>query len=260
MGKPRKTKLGQHFLIDKTLIRFMVEAADLTRGDIVLEVGAGYGSLTAPLASSSGKVIAVERDPSLFRILSEKLVEFNNVELLRGDVFSVKVPRFDKVVSSLPYCISAKFVKWLLRRNFKLCILVLQKEFASKLASEPGSRKYCSLTALARHEMDVSILEYISPTAFSPPPKVTSCVVKLNRMQPLYSIDRDFQFFYEDMVNYLFSQKRKLVRSAVRRFIESLDLTDFNSPISTINNKRVYELSVEELDKLARTLYEVKHR
>lgn len=256
MWKSQKARLGQHFLINKELIRFITEVSDLTRNDIVLEIGAGYGNLTSSLAKSSGTVIAVEKDLRLFRILSEKMVEYNNVKLLKGDMFSTNIPRFDKVVSSLPYYISSKFVKWLMKKNFKLSVLILQKEFASKLISEPGSRKYCKLTALVRHEMNVKILRYVSPAAFTPPPHVTSCIVKFNRTNHPYENDSDFQDFYENMVNYLFSTKRRLASSMVKKFIGSIDVASFDFN----NDKRVFELSVEELDKLAKALYRIKRQ
>jgi 16S rRNA (adenine1518-N6/adenine1519-N6)-dimethyltransferase len=242
MKKSRKVRLGQHLLSDKKIIEFIIKAANLTKADVVLEVGAGYGNLTIPLANASGKVIAVEKDPAFFNLLKERMNHFNNVEMFNNDIFEADIPRFNKIVSSLPYYISSKFLKWLLKRDFELGLLILQKEFVSKLTSEPGSKQYRNLTVLVRHEMDINVLKYISPMVFTPHPKVTSCIVKLSRLRHFFNTD--LQFFFENMVNSLFSTKRK-----------------FNPNILDdlfIINKRVNELSIKELEKLALILYKTK--
>ncbi|MEM2901545.1 MAG: 16S rRNA (adenine(1518)-N(6)/adenine(1519)-N(6))-dimethyltransferase RsmA [Candidatus Bathyarchaeia archaeon] len=251
----RRKRLGQHFLIDLNVIEFIVETAELNRKDAVLEVGPGYGSLTRLLAVKSGLVIAVEKDPRLYHILSAKMDGFQNVRLIEGDVFKVALPNFNKVVSSLPYSVSTKFLKWLLRKDFESAILVLQREFAQKLVSQPGSKSYCKIMPLIRREMDVEVVKHVPSKAFKPPPRVDSCIVKITRKT--HALNLDFQKFYEKMLNYLFSVKRKLAAPSVTRFALEIGLKGFHPPVGV---KRVYELRVEELEQIANSLYRLRCR
>jgi len=253
MGMNRRKKLGQHFLTNSDVIDFMIETAELNENDVVLEVGAGYGSLTHLLAEKAGSVIAVEKDPRLYCALSAKTNGLKNILLIEGDVFKVALPKFNKVVSSLPYSVSTKFLKWLLRRNFESAVLVLQREFAQKLVSQPRSRSYCKLTPLISREMDVKVIKHVPPKAFKPPPRVNSCVVKITRKT--HDINLNFQDFYEKMLNYLFSMKRKLAAPSVTRFAEENGLKGFQS---LVGSKRVCELTPEELEQIANNLYKLK--
>lgn len=248
----QRKKLGQHFLTDLDVVDFIIETAELNRTDVVLEVGAGYGGLTHLLAGKAGLVIAVEKDPRLYYALLAKMGGLKNLHLIEGDVFRVVLPKFNKVVSSLPYSVSTKFLKWLLRRDFESAVLVLQREFAQKLVSQPGSKSYCKLTPLMRREADVKVVKYVSPKAFKPQPRVDSCVVKITRRR---AIDLDFQDFYEKMLNHLFSMKRKLAAPSITRFAEENGLKGFHP---SVEGKRVYELSPEEFEQIADRLYRLK--
>jgi 16S rRNA (adenine1518-N6/adenine1519-N6)-dimethyltransferase len=210
--KAPRRRLGQHFLFDDKVIRRIVDYASLSPRDIVLEVGAGLGSLTFKLAEEAGRVIAVEKDQRLYRRLKQKLSRVDNVELVYGDVFKVALPYFNKVVSNLPYSISKEFTLWLLRSKFERAVLLLQREYADKLAAPPGSEHYSWISAVSQLFAQVSLREVIPKSLFEPPPKVDSRIVILN---PRF----EKGILKDELENFslkLFSYKNKRLLNALR--------------------------------------------
>jgi len=177
-------KLGQHFLRDDAVARKMVELAELGPKDVVLEIGTGDGFLTRHIASAGCKVITVELDPLLARRAQDLLRDHPNVTVVQGDALKMDLPGFNKVVSSPPYYISTRLLRWLsLRARPELAVLLLQDEFVGKLTSEPGDERYVLTSLLVRTAYHVEPHFRVGRSAFSPPPKVSSRVVVLRRSE-----------------------------------------------------------------------------
>ncbi len=137
-----KIKLGQNFLIDPNIAQLEVNYAEIKKDDVVFEVGPGKGILTNLLAKNVEKVIAVEIDKNLFESLKKTLP--SNVTLIHSDVLKLdfeNLPKFNKVISNLPYQISSPFTFKLLNYSFDLAVLVYQKEFAERIIAKPCSKK-----------------------------------------------------------------------------------------------------------------------
>ena len=117
---------GQNYLIDKDVLSRIIHSADLSKTDTVLEIGAGIGTLTIPLAKNAGKVIAVEQDRKIAAILVKRLkkLQISNVEIIIGDATKIAFPKFNKVVSNLPYKISSPITFKILKYNFELAVLM----------------------------------------------------------------------------------------------------------------------------------------
>ncbi len=197
-----------------------MEYAEISSDDVVLEIGAGVGNLTLLLAQRAGKVVAVEMDRKLVKIVEERLSEHPNVELLCGDALRVEFPRFDKVVANLPYGISSDITFRLLEHKFKLAVLMFQKEFADRLVAEPGSSDYSRLTVNARYRASIELLDEVPPEAFFPQPKVTSAIVKLRPREPLFRVADEKLFF--SVVRALFQHRRQRVRNALYHSFEEV--------------------------------------
>jgi len=208
-------RAGQHQVIDPTVLEQMVDYAELSRDDVVLEVGAGIGNLTLLLAARAGKVIAVERDRRLMRVLGERLRVHSNVKLLCGDALQIELPKFNKVVANLPYGISSDITFRLLKRKFELAILMYQREFAERLVAKPGSDDYGRLTVNAYYRASVELLGEVPPEAFFPQPKVTSAIVRLKPREPPFDVADESMFF--NVVRALFQHRRQRVRNALYR-------------------------------------------
>jgi len=206
-------RAGQEHVIDSRVLQRMVAHAQLSRRDVVLEIGAGIGNLTRLLAERAGRVIAIESDPRLVEILRDRVEGSGNVEVIRGDALRVEFPSFNKVVANLPYLISSEITFRLLEHPFELAVLTYQKEFAQRLAAKPGSKEYGRLTVMAGYRASIELLEEIPPSAFFPRPKVASAVVRLTpRAKPFEVVD---ERMFSNVVKALFQHRRKRVRNAL---------------------------------------------
>lgn len=150
--------------------------------DIVLEIGPGIGTLTLNLALKSKKVIAIEQDPLIFKILERRLEENNitNVEFINEDALNIDFPKFNKIISNLPYQISSPITFKFLNYDFDSSILMYQKEFAKRMNGKVNTKEYSRLSAMLYFKCNVEFLTDVSSESFIPKPKVDSSVVKLS--------------------------------------------------------------------------------
>ncbi len=208
-------RVGQHQVIDPAVLERMVDYAELSRDDVVLEIGAGIGNLTLLLAQRAGKVIAVERDKRLIKVLKTQLGSRSNVELLCGDALHIQLPEFKKVVANLPYGISSDITFKLLDHKFELAVLMYQREFAERLVAEPGSDDYSRLTVNVHYRASVELLDEVPPAAFFPQPRITSSIVRLRPREPPFEVKDERIFF--NVIRALFQHRRQRVRNALYR-------------------------------------------
>jgi len=258
-GFSPKKRLGQNFTVNYDIMQSLVEHASLTKNDVVLEVGAGFGFLTRLLSGRCKKVIAVEIDPQLTNFLRKNLSTLNNVDLIEGDILKVSLPAFNKVVSAPPYSISSPLLFRLLETRFDLAVLILQKEFAERLAAQVGTKDYGRLTVSIYYRTDVALLDVVSPKMFFPSPDVDSMMLQLKPRDPPFNVEDEVLFF--ELVRALFTQRNKKVRNSLIHFLrkrefprdEAITLAD-----STIySSKRVRELAPEDFGILANELAKI---
>lgn len=249
--------LGQNYLIDKNKRDQIISFGDLTKEDIVLEIGSGIGTLTCELALKSRKVIAIEQDPVIFNILKERLEKENiyNVELINEDALSVDFPKFNKIISNLPYQISSPITFKFLNYDFESAILMYQKEFASRLNGKVGTKDYSRLSAMLYFKCDIEFLTNVSSESFIPKPKIDSTVVKLT--PKISSLDKgisnynfenisneDFEA-YTRFTKALFQHRNKKARNALidsRHEIIAMDKRDFRDKLNTITSTKINNL------------------
>jgi len=251
-----KKRLGQHFTVNSAMLQRLVSHASITKDDIVLEVGAGLGFLTQLLSSKCKKVISVEVDPKIVRILRKQLHSLQNVDLIEGDILTVSLPPFNKVVSAPPYSISSPLLFRLLERKFDWAVLILQKEFAERLAASVGSKDYGRLTVTIYYRADVELLDYVPRTMFYPPPDVDSMMVRLKPRGSPFQVDDEDTFF--ELVRTLFTQRNRKVRNGLISFLRKREITGKEAvelADSTVYSaKRVRELAPEDFGILTNEL------
>jgi len=251
-----KKRLGQHFTVNSDMLQRLVSHASITKDDIVLEVGAGLGFLTQLLSSKCKKVISVEVDPKIVRILRKQLHSLQNVDLIEGDILTVSLPPFNKVVSAPPYSISSPLLFRLLERKFDWAVLILQKEFAERLAASVGSKDYGRLTVTIYYRADVELLDYVPRTMFYPPPDVDSMMVRLKPRGSPFQVDDEDTFF--ELVRTLFTQRNRKVRNGLISFLRKREITGKEAvelADSTVYSaKRVRELAPEDFGILTNEL------
>jgi len=183
--------LGQNYLIDKNKRDQIVNFGNISNDDVILEIGAGIGTLTIELAKKAKKVIAIEQDPKICEILANRLKEekISNVELINDDALKVDFPKFTKIISNLPYQISSPITFKFLDYDFDLAVLMYQKEFADRMNGEVASKNYSRLSAMLYFRCDVEKLTDVSQESFIPKPQIDSTVVKLTPKENQISPD-----------------------------------------------------------------------
>jgi 16S rRNA (adenine1518-N6/adenine1519-N6)-dimethyltransferase len=257
---PPKKAFGQNFIAEPSVYDRMIDNASLTKSDTVLDIGAGLGFLTRLMAEKSNQVIAVEADPQLACILREQLSQIPNVQIVQGDVFKVNIPGFNKIVSTPPYSISSRLLLWILNRRFDCAILVLQKEFANRLAASVGSEDYGWLSVLTYCSANVDLLDVIPKSMFFPSPKVDSVITRLVPKIAPFDLEMNGTGF-KRFVQMLFTQRNKKVRNALLPYLRSVrgvskeDAKVIAEKLPFLG-KRVRELAPEDFGVLANALVE----
>lgn len=213
--------LGQNFLVDPNVTRKIAETIE-SQQDVV-EVGAGIGSLTVPLAKSSQHVYTIEFDEHIISPLNDVLSMFgvsDKVEIIHSDVMDIDLEAFcverniDTIIGNLPYNISAPLLANISRKvpSVKTVIAMVQKEVGERLAAKQGTRSVSAITLKCQYFMDISILFEVSSQSFIPRPRVDSVVIKMERRE-VGEKDVDAMF---SMIDTAFSQRRKMLRQSLK--------------------------------------------
>lgn len=219
-----KKYLGQNFLFDPSILCRIVEAANITDDDTVVEIGPGPGVLTKMLAGVAKKVIAIELDYALYERLKQELKEFKNIELIHGDALKYPYEALEpfKVVANIPYYITTPIIFRLIdaRKNTKSMTLTIQKEVAQRIAAKPGTKEYGVLSIAVQYYGKPELKFVIPKGAFRPVPKVDSAVIGIEILdKPAVTVDDEKLFFR--IVKTAFSQRRKTLANSLKPIIKS---------------------------------------
>lgn len=218
--------LGQNFLTNKEVIDGIVEGADITKEDLVIEIGPGIGVLTAAAAEKAGKVIAIEIDTNLVTILGDTLAEFDNVKVINENVLKLNLAKIIeeeagdykavKVIGNLPYYITTAIIMKLLEEKLPVesITIMMQKEVADRIKSSPGSRIYGAISVAVQYYCRVNIVEDVPKEYFMPMPKVDSAVLRLDvrKEAPVNLLDEKMFF---RCIKAGFSQRRKTLLNSL---------------------------------------------
>lgn len=228
-GLRAKKKFGQNFLTDGNILSGIVQAADLTKEDLIVEIGPGIGGLTEYLARAAQKVLAFEIDPDMVKILAETLAPYDNVQIVEQDVLeadlkTVLAESFGeksavKVVANLPYYITTPILLALLQAgiHWEKLVVMMQKEVADRLSAKPGTKEYGVLTVMLDYYASVAIALKVPAKAFNPAPNVDSAVVTLTPKPAEKPVDHPKQLF--SLVKACFAHRRKsLWNNLLQRF------------------------------------------
>ena len=251
---------GQHFLICEQVLHNIIDHASISPSDVILEIGAGIGTLTTALAQRAGHVFSIEKDEKLYKTLKAELDNHPRITLIRGDAVKIEWPSCDKLVANLPYTISSPVLfRFLTATKIPLAVLMLQREFANRLTAKAGTKEYGRLTVMTYYLATVKLIEYVEPSCFYPRPQVTSALVRIDRRpKPAFDVS-DFNLFFQ-LVKVLFGQRRKKIRTPLRTLLHDLKL-----PSDRVNDilmqvpwvdKRAEQLTPEQLATIANLICE----
>ncbi len=231
----RRRRLGQHYLVSGSAVRQIVDAASIQSGERVLEIGTGEGVLTLELARVADHLEAYEIDRQNYEIT--KGLVGPKVELRLGDAFLAR-PKFDVLVSSLPYSESSVFVEWLSMSNYDRAVVVLQEDFAKKITAPAGTEAYRAVSVLAQLSSNITLRDKLNREAFDPPPRVASRIALFEYKQRLTPEE-------VALVKKIFGLRRRELGSV----LQTLGVPGLEE---NYRSRRVFSLLPEEVNRIIR--------
>jgi 16S rRNA (adenine1518-N6/adenine1519-N6)-dimethyltransferase len=259
-ARPKK-RFGQHFLTSPAVLSGILRLAELTPDDVVLEIGAGTGTLTEALAGRVRRLLALELDRELIAALQQRFAAKPQVEIIHADALTfdlAQLPTPVKVVANLPYGTAVAILARLLalRTCLRCAVIMVQHEVAERLYALPGTKAYGSLTLLTQWYAAVEKGFNVPPSAFFPAPKVRSTVVKLiPRPIPPVTV-RDEALLFR-VIRAAFAQRRKMLVNALRHEFQSIDaaiLRQTLEPAGIAGTRRGETLTITEFARLTDAL------
>ena len=263
-------KFGQNFLIDDHVITKIINAAEITKDDLVLEIGPGIGTMTQYLAESAGKVIAVEIDKNLIPILGETLAEYDNVTVINEDILKLDINRLVeeenggkpiKVVANLPYYITTPIIMGLFESHVPLqsITVMVQKEVADRMQVGPGSKDYGALSLAVQYYAKPYIAANVPPNCFIPRPGVGSAVIRLTRYEEPPVMVKDESLMFK-LIRASFNQRRKTLQNGIANSPElpysKAQVEKALEKMGPAANVRGESLTLAEFAKLSDTISE----
>jgi 16S rRNA (adenine1518-N6/adenine1519-N6)-dimethyltransferase len=272
-GLQPKTKYGQNFLVDLNLLKILIDGAELSTQDIVLEIGTGLGSLTKTMATKAGAIVTVEVDRDLQALATKELKPFPNVRLLSCDALrnknhlrpevldSVKegLRRIEgskfKLVANLPYNVATPILSNLLTETplVERMVVTIQKELGERIIAKPSCKDYSALSIWMQAQCDCEILRVLPPTVFWPQPKVDSAIIRLipNAQKRARIVDLEF---FHTRLRAMFFHRRKFLRSEVFTTMKDLitkpQVDEILESLNLAPNLRAENLTVEQMIEL----------
>ncbi len=263
-------RFGQNFLVDTHVLEKIIQAAGLTKEDLVLEIGPGIGTMTQYLAENAGRVMAVEIDSNLIPILKETLKDYDNVTVINEDILKVDVAalaeqynggRPIKVVANLPYYITTPIIMGLFESQVPIdnITVMVQKEVAERMQAGPGTKNYGALSLAVQYYAEPYIVANVPPNCFIPRPSVGSAVIRLTRhgKKPVEVKDEKLMFA---LIRASFNQRRKTLQNSLNNSAElSFSKEEIGEAIEKMGlspSVRGEALTLEQFAKLADALGE----
>lgn len=262
-----KKQFGQNFISDDHLLAKIVEAAEITPEDVVIEIGPGAATLTAALAEKAAQVIAIEIDKDLFPIIERRMADYSNFELVAGDAMKVDFDALAakygakryKVVANLPYYITTPIVMRFLEEGFRVSELVImvQQEVADRFLANPGTKAYGAITAAINYYGSVSRAFNVPRTMFTPRPEVDSSIVKIKCYENK-PFEADDEKLLRRVIKAAFGQRRKTLNNALKAL--NLPKEELDEALKTAEidaSLRGETLSIEEFVCLSNAISKI---
>ena len=285
LGNPQKTieviqkyefafqkKFGQNFLIDTHVLDKIISAAEITKDDLVVEIGPGIGTMTQYLACAAREVVAIEIDKMLIPILQDPLSEYDNVTVINEDVLKVDLNKLAeeknggrpvKVVANLPYYITTPIIMGLFENHVPLhsITIMVQKEVADRMRMGPGTKDYGALSLAVQYYAEPYLVANVPPNCFMPRPNVGSAVIKLTVHENPPVVVRDEQLMFR-LIRASFNQRRKTLANGLNNSPElhysKEQIAEAIERLGTSPSVRGEALTLEQFARLADIFLELE--
>jgi 16S rRNA (adenine1518-N6/adenine1519-N6)-dimethyltransferase len=253
-----RTCLGQNFLIDKNIARKIVNFAEISQSEVIVEIGPGHGILTEEIIKHSDNLIAIEIDKNLIKYLSEKFKNKNNITIVESNFLKWVSPSRKrlKFIANLPYYISSAIIEKILHlNNWEIAVFMVQKEVAARLKANPNTAEYGVLSIACQVFCEVEKIFDVPPNCFQPKPKVTSSVIKLKRLKKWRIEKNDEEIFFRIVKN-SFAHRRKTILNSLLMEL-NIDKNKIQKKLLEANifpTMRAETLSIEDFVRLTRII------
>lgn len=259
--------LGQNFLISEQAVNSIVESAEITKQDLIIEIGPGLGTLTQRLIEKAGKVICIELDTRMVNIIAERFALYDNIEIINEDVLKVNLKELikeqkqryslqnAKVVANLPYYITTPIIMKLLedRLDIESITIMIQKEVAERIIAKPGDNLSGAITYGIHYYTEPEYVIEVSHEAFIPAPEVDSQIIKLNvRKMPAVNVNNEEKLF--KIIKLAFMQRRKTLINALSNgnvLGNKQDIEEMLKSLGIDTKIRGEKLTLEQFAKIA---------
>ena len=262
--KPKKS-WGQNFLIDNNIATKIINQSDISKQDVILEIGPGLGAITEELITRAKKVVAVEKEPKFCSYLSDKFSKYDNIEIINGDILKIDIPPHDKVISNIPYTITGPILeKVFFKRNPPLGIISIEKSIAERIFLSKNYKNFSRISVTLNSFMIPARKFDISRSCFYPAPKIDITLIKIapkENIDPFLEENNSKIFFLKfiagimpyknkDIVNalFLFFKSKNKNRFSKEEVLKILQENDFG-------NNKLFSLNIEEFLKLSKVFY-----
>lgn len=249
--------LGQNFLIDGNIVKNIVHKSGITKDDIVLEIGPGFGTLTEELALNAKKVISIEKDHRLMEVLDYTLRNYDNVKIINEDFLKTDLEKIFteeakgqklKVVANLPYYITTPILERIIenKKYFSTISVMVQEEVARRVVASPNNKDYGSLTLYLKYNCNSEILMKVPRTVFMPSPNVDSAILYLELVHRDLDVDEDYLFKF---IRSGFTKRRKNIMNSLSTGFVDVSKTQLKEILSSLElplNLRAENLSLED--------------
>jgi 16S rRNA (adenine1518-N6/adenine1519-N6)-dimethyltransferase len=255
-------RIGQNFMINQEIVDEIIEKANLSKEDVVLEIGPGLGSLTKELINNAGKVIAVELDQNMINILNDRFAGYENLKIIQNDILKVNLKdilnsdKKIKVIANLPYYITTPIIMKLLedRLNIDSIIVMVQKEVGERICAKPGSKEYGAITVSVNYYSNSKIIINVPKENFLPEPEVDSCVIKLDVLEKPSVIVKNERLFFS-LIKTGFSQRRKTILNSLSNgYFSKEEISKVLKTLNVNEKLRAENLSVQDFANISNEL------
>lgn len=267
-------KLGQNFLINQEVIDCIINESNVTKDDLIIEIGPGLGTLTKSLLEAAGKVVCIELDPKMIYILNERFAQYDNLEIIHQDILKVNINEIIgnnrmyknvRVIANLPYYITTPIIMKLLESNYEIdtITIMIQKEVAERIVASPGGKDYGVLTLSVGYYSNSRIIANVENEDFIPIPSVDSAVVLLEvYKEKKYDVKDEKMLF--GIIKAGFSQRRKVFVNAVESSLKYYQITK-QQFLTILNNRHIDDLqraetlSLEQFIQITNDIVDIKN-
>ncbi|MHA2390343.1 MAG: 16S rRNA (adenine(1518)-N(6)/adenine(1519)-N(6))-dimethyltransferase RsmA [Promethearchaeota archaeon] len=262
--KPQK-RLGQNFLINDKVLNKIISISEISKDDIVLEIGPGLGVITEKIAEMAKKVYAVEIDKILTKYLTEKLTKYDNIDIINEDILNIELPSHNKVISNIPYTITGPiFEKVFFKKNPPLGILLIEKSITNRIFYPSNYKNFSRISVSVNAYLQPTLRISIPRTSFYPAPKIDLSLIKVIPKVNLHSFlaEKESTTFFLKFIAGIMPYKNKNIVNGLSLFFKAnkcynYTKAEINQNLKEIGfeNKKLFNFNIEEIIEICRLFY-----